>query len=502
MGPAALVLALVGLALALRWPYLWLIPRFTDETLEVLHSVSIARGEQFPLTNYDSYYGALFNYLLAVPFALFGPDPTLPRLVVVLLSALTLVPAYLLGAQLGGRPAGALSALLLAVNGAHVVVNSHIAWSNCLTPLFTTTGFWLIQRASAAGGGTSLAVAGLVFGLALQTHPAAVAFLPALAVFVLWKCSGWRHVGWIALAGIMFAVGYANMIVYNLLTGFESLRSAERISLEYAQAEDVDAPAAAYGAMFVLFTRAIAGMVDQRDGSSGYLLDPAAILSLVLGAVGMALLARRGDPLPLLAIVAYLLVLPLVNTKFRTLVTVRYLMPVLPLFAACVSVALVELGRWWSRSGIGPGAVAPVVLTLVLTGSSLASMRHYYDRAIRNSDTNERIFHLSSIIQAQRRAGEPVLVDDGLGTELPDTGVTEIRGFRYLLTLAGVPHRVAPLTSRRVEDELQAEPSLLLVVNARDAEQVERRVRLQPLEDRPRAQVGRASDYQVYRVER
>src|ERR671915_308927 len=61
-----LPVGLVALALAVRWPYLWIVPRFTDETLEVLHSLAIVRDGARPLTNYDSYYGALYNYVVAV----------------------------------------------------------------------------------------------------------------------------------------------------------------------------------------------------------------------------------------------------------------------------------------------------------------------------------------------------------------------------------------------------------------------------------------------------
>src|SRR6266508_3761564 len=60
---------LVALALAVRWPYLWDIPRFTDETDEALLGLQIARGQTLRLTNQDPYIGALWNYLLAAGLA-------------------------------------------------------------------------------------------------------------------------------------------------------------------------------------------------------------------------------------------------------------------------------------------------------------------------------------------------------------------------------------------------------------------------------------------------
>src|SRR6185436_2281173 len=115
------------------------------------------------------------------------------------LGALTIVPAYLLARELAmgggasrGRAilAGALAAGLLAVNAGHVIVNSHVAWGNCITPLFTTTAIWLLARAARlssdrpaqgrlrASTGLLIVLGGLAFGLALQTHPSVAALLP------------------------------------------------------------------------------------------------------------------------------------------------------------------------------------------------------------------------------------------------------------------------------------------------------------------------------------
>ena len=155
---------LATLALVIRLPYLWSIPRFTDETLEVLHSLAIVRDGTRPLTNYDSYYGALYNYVVALALAVSGESPLAPRLVVLIAGVLTVVATYFLGVEIGRwlpplrvlglsvtgrvgpRIVGLLAAAFLATNGPHVVVNSHIAWSNCLTPLLTTLAFWALLR--------------------------------------------------------------------------------------------------------------------------------------------------------------------------------------------------------------------------------------------------------------------------------------------------------------------------------------------------------------------
>src|SRR4051812_44597701 len=191
--------AVAILAAVVRWPYLWLVPRFTDETLEVLHSLAIVRDGARPLTNYDSYYGALYNYVAALALLISGENPLAPRVVVLLAGIATVVTTYLLGSEIGRRVApggdgqivprliGLLSAGLLATNGPHVVVNSHVAWSNCLTPLLTTLAFWALlrfgrNRTPSPSTAWLLPLAGLLLGLALQTHPLVVTLLPGAAL--------------------------------------------------------------------------------------------------------------------------------------------------------------------------------------------------------------------------------------------------------------------------------------------------------------------------------
>src|SRR5262245_21102333 len=96
----ALVGVVVAVAVAIRWPYLWLVPRFTDETLEVQASLAILRDGARPLTNYDTYYGALYNYLVAGALALSGESPLAPRVVVLVAGILTVVVTYGLGRAL------------------------------------------------------------------------------------------------------------------------------------------------------------------------------------------------------------------------------------------------------------------------------------------------------------------------------------------------------------------------------------------------------------------
>src|SRR3954469_839676 len=154
------VTAMLVAAAAVRLPYLWDIPRFTDESNEALKALVVAHGRIVPLTNIDPYIGPLWNYLLAGVFLATGPSLSAPRTVVAILGILTVVPTYLLGRSLGGPGVGAFAAAFLALSPAHIVVNSHIGWSNCITPLLTTLALWLTHRAVTRNVPSGLASSG------------------------------------------------------------------------------------------------------------------------------------------------------------------------------------------------------------------------------------------------------------------------------------------------------------------------------------------------------
>src|SRR5438045_2822040 len=103
------------LAIAVRSAYLWEIPRFTDEIVEESLAARSALGQSLPLTNIDPYIGAFWNYLLAAIFRFFGPNIYSPRVVVLILGALSVVPTYLLARSIGGHAVGLLAGTLLAL---------------------------------------------------------------------------------------------------------------------------------------------------------------------------------------------------------------------------------------------------------------------------------------------------------------------------------------------------------------------------------------------------
>src|SRR5206468_902952 len=164
------------------------------------------------LVGVRTYFGPLNEYLLVAAWRLLGRDPHFMRLLPLLFGAATVPAAYWLGRELRGHLAGLLTALLVGVSGFHVLVSSHVGWTNCLTPLFTTLACAALARAVRLGSGTALALCGLLFGLALQTHLLAGLLLPGAAAYLLWKRPRLLRSPWLALAALLFLAGVGTYV--------------------------------------------------------------------------------------------------------------------------------------------------------------------------------------------------------------------------------------------------------------------------------------------------
>jgi hypothetical protein len=351
-----------------------------------------------------------------------------------------------------------------------------------------------------------LPLAGLLLGLALQTHPLVVALLPGIALAVLLRDVRVVKTPWPWLALAAFLLGYANMLAYNAGSGFDSLRSAQRIQTEYGTDQQAASGyASTAGAMMLLLARVVGGAVDRRDGASAYLADPGVVFVGVLALGGLVLLAVRRELLPLLTAGSFLLILPAANPKFQTLLTSRYLMPIVPLLLACAACALVWLALFartrWPATRRRP-LLAALMVGMLLAALALLPLDRYYRRAFERTDTNERILRLVDQIEAARQPGETILVDDRIGAELPDTGVTELRGLEYLLTFAKAPYRLVRPTPGRLQDSLDSQPTSLAILNARDASAAAGRVKVESLDPRPPSDTGRMFDFRLYRLSR
>ncbi|HYU20961.1 MAG TPA: glycosyltransferase family 39 protein, partial [Chloroflexota bacterium] len=341
----ALALAAVCVPAAMvRLPNLAAIPVFTDEAEEIGLGLAILRDGLRPLTDVDPYIGPLWNYLLAGVFWLVSPSLVVPRVLMLVAGTVTVGFAYALGRTLHGRAVGALGAALLAASPVHIGVNSHVAWSNCLTPLFTTPALWLTALAVRDARPRLLAPAGLLFGLALHTHPSSAPILAGAALAVT-ATSGWMLRGrWPYVATLAGVAMNANLVVYNLLSGGRSFTYAQEIQQDYVREVGRSVGyAERFGDLIVGLLRALGGAVDTRAGVTQYLRDPLVLAAAALTLAGLVLAIRKRTWLPIVVFAATILLLPLANPKYEPILNGRYLAPILPLVLLWIGLALASL---------------------------------------------------------------------------------------------------------------------------------------------------------------
>jgi 4-amino-4-deoxy-L-arabinose transferase-like glycosyltransferase len=460
-------LALTGilvLGAALRLPNLQNIPKLTDEMRDAIFSLPIYRGESLPLANFSAYDGALFNYLLAVLFWLVGPELQAPRLMMLVLGIAGLPLAYLMARERYGRSAALLAAALLALNPVHVLVNSRVAWGNCLTPLFTTAAFWLIYRATqmrrvgelsgqsrSSSRGWELVPAGLLFGLALQTHPTTAALLPAAMLAVVWSRPRLLRGPWPWLACLAFGLGYANMLLFNLRSGFESITFAQKTRADYtgATAGFAHDYLTNQGILLLGLYRAFGGAVEDRDFGPAFLLDPLLVIAAGIGLVALIWAARVGDLLPLASLVSVAAMLPLVNDRFEPILDGRYVAPLLPLcFAAVGGLAFAVLRAVRKRRPLLRRAgLSGLALALVLiAGLQALGLQRYLAQNAAAVLRSARLWNAYRVVE-RAASGSDILLDKDLERVVFGAGSSELLTFEYLCTMRGLPcltERITP----------------------------------------------------------
>lgn len=517
-------IAVAAVAVALRLLYVGVVPRFTDETDVVIRALEITRGRLLPLTDTDGYIGAGFSYLLAGALALFGPNPVLPRYVVVVSGTVTVGAVFLLGRELaqaaptadqgrrtedeGGRldprsasVVGLLAALFVAVSPVHVLVNSRIAWSHATTPLLTTLGLWLLVRAARKAHGPSLTLAGLLFGVALQSHPTALALLPGVLAWTFWRARPLLG-RWAMPTIALGAVGCSSLLLHNLLTGFDSVR--EGLAKSDAYAAERAGPAgypAALGLELAGLARVLAGAVGEDRGDLVPLSRPDIVAWAVLAPLAVGLAARRGIALPAWVAPPFLLILPLFNGKYEPLLNGRYLMPLVPLIAVAAAALAVSAWRRASASGwraAPPAVLAATALLLALPPFWLAR----YERAALGEGGNLPYAELAERIARERRPDETVLLDGELGGARIASGRQGVGVVEYLLRVRPNPLPTASGGVSELAAWIEAGPDAKLLVLLPDARQrFGARHRLTLVGQAPSGREQRLRNAGLYRVE-
>ena len=123
----------------------------------------------------------------------------------------------------------------------------------------------------------------------------------------------------------------------------------------------------------------------------------------------------------------------------------RYLAPLLPLLFIAVAAAAWQLWSGVGRRLLERGADRRVVRGLGLAAAALlvllplVPLQRYYGGSVEAGQTNDRFFRLLAEIEASRRSGEFVVVDDRFAQESLGGGGTTLRTLDFMLTVRGIP---------------------------------------------------------------
>ena len=162
------------------------------------------------------------------------------------------------------------------------MLNSHLAWANSTTPLFTTTALWLLLRVARRWretklGGWELAAAGLCLGFALQTHIMVLVIIVGAAIGASLTVPRLVFGRWGLISGTAIMLGYLNMIVFNVITRGGDLRFAQSMSDGYSGGKDVGY-LQKLGSLLLSLLRMAGGAMDRRDSFRSFVTDPLLVL--------------------------------------------------------------------------------------------------------------------------------------------------------------------------------------------------------------------------------
>jgi 4-amino-4-deoxy-L-arabinose transferase-like glycosyltransferase len=187
------MVVLLGVAFFLRACRLDTVPFgwHPDEAVKGLLALDILAGRDLSIF-FPSWTGreALYPYLEAAAFALFGPGMFAARLLSAFVGMLTVAGTYALGRQMFNRRVALLAAALAAVSLWHVIASRN-GYRAVIQPLIQWPALWFFFRGlrTEPGRGWSsrryFVLAGVFLGLTQYTYTAARAFPVLMLVLVM-----------------------------------------------------------------------------------------------------------------------------------------------------------------------------------------------------------------------------------------------------------------------------------------------------------------------------
>lgn len=392
------------LALIVRIPWLWLVPRYVDELKEVNLGYLIYLGQALPLHNIAHDIGSMHNYILGGLFRLFGPSIYLPRLYVAVLSALTVVLVYILGRKLFGQWVGLVAAGLLLTNGMDILV-THMAWANSTTPFFFLLAMVATINAEQRKSGRWLVFASFTWALALQTHSSVIIYILVAFLYVV-RPTFRKNTGisdkWYFTAALAFITGYANMIYYNLTSYGGSIRWLTHKGYAMEGHPGLTSYFNNLEQMLVELFRSVSSTYASFQHVWHYLTQPVFISMILLWIVGSYCAVKQKKALPLWMMIGAFAVIPWINHRYVFFVATRYIMPVIICALLLAALGCVQLFTGLSAK-FSSDKVVYVPAGLILLALMIWQVTPFYTYCRSLEKTNQSNYMAMSVISDIQR---------------------------------------------------------------------------------------------------
>lgn len=432
--------ALVVIALMIRLPWLWMVPRYIDELKEVHLGYLIYLGQVTPLHNVAHDIGALHNYVLALLFRLLGPSIYWPRLYVAVTSAITVWLVFLLGRRLYGLGVGLLAAGFLLTNGMHVMV-SHMAWANSTTPFFFCLALLATVTAEQKGSGPWLAASAFLWALTLQTHSSVIVYCLVFLVYVTgprFRRETGISLQWYLSALAAFVAGYWNMLYFNLVSGGGSILFITHKTYALETHPGLASYISNAGNMLMEVLRTLGSTYTTYNHPVHYLHHPLFLAAGGLLLVGIYFVGReKGSTLPLWMSIAAFSVFPWINHRYAFFLSTRYIMPVIICAILLMSLAVVRLGSFLQAKTRAREAVlaatSAVALTLIMW--QIVPFYQYCQRVAPTNQSNRlALTILTDLNRVSSDQNATIILDKRLPLEnSPLSYLLSLERRRYLL---------------------------------------------------------------------
>jgi hypothetical protein len=271
------------------------------------------------------------------------------------------------------------------------------------------------------------------------------------------------------------------IVIYNLTSDFDSVQYAEQVRTSHADGRDLSPELYLdnLDGVVSLLLRTLSGLIEPRPSPWDFFSDPFLLLWLGLAGAVPIYLARQGQPLPLLLLIATVLLTPLWSlNRWEPISNGRYIMPTVVALFAAVGAAGGRLAGDRLRGGRGGrlGLALVGLAALVLVVRPLFELgRYYQSRPADNRSTIEAF----DVIEASRGPDEVVLLDRKLRDRRLGEGAVQLDyAIKALLDVRAIPSRYVDVEPEALDPLLAQRPSLLLVLDRSSLERLADRYQL------------------------